>query len=356
MQGFWVNAGYIRIVGFDITNHNQTDNTAWGIVLIGSNNTIDGNTIHDLCAEGIYVSGNNDPNSPGTANNIISNNSLIWDEMAGVRIEGQNNLVAYNSVSGTLQYPPNCYARAGADADGFRFFGRGHIFRSNIIKDIPLPGSQYNPTAHTDCFQTWGLASNMTFDSNRCQWPAPATTSNGAANHIGMVENFGGPVNSLLFMNNVFINMHQGLNIDGDGGSNITGVQFVNNTVDNVDWEAIVFNQNVPAAQIINNIFSDVGGAHGDSYLFVGTNSMDFTAANNDMWMSNGSQPGTWGSNATHVTESPQFVDLTWLNFHLDASSPMIDAGQTLSQIKHDYDGVSRPQGDAYDFGAFEYY
>ena len=83
MQGFQVNASYIHIVGFDITNHNQTDLTAWGIYLIGSNNTVSGNNIHDLCAQGIYVSGNGNPNSTGTANNIISHNSFIRDEMAG---------------------------------------------------------------------------------------------------------------------------------------------------------------------------------------------------------------------------------------------------------------------------------
>jgi hypothetical protein len=196
----------------------------------------------------------------------------------------------------------------------------------------------------------------MTFDSNWCQWPAPAAISSGASNHIGMVENFGGPVSNLLFMNNVFVNMHVGLDIDGDGGSDITGVRFDNNTVDNVDWEAVVFDQNVPAAEVINNIFCEVGSQNGDNYLFAGSNSTNFTAVNNDMWMSDGSQPGTYGSNATHLTLNPQFVNLAGLNFHLSASSPMIDAGETLSQVPYDYDGVARPQGAAYDIGAFEYH
>jgi hypothetical protein len=356
MQGFEVNANFIQIVGFDITNNNQTDETAWGIYLIGSNNTVSGNNIHDLCAEGIYVSGNGNANSTGTANNIISHNSFIRDEMAGGQIEGQNNLVAYNTVSGTLQYPPNCYSRDGADADGFRFFGNGHVFRSNTIENIPVPGSQYNPNPHTDCFQSWGPATNMTFDSNWCQWPAPGTSSSGGSNHIGMVENFAGTVNNLLFMNNVFVNMYQGLLVDGSGGSsNITGLRFYNNTVDNVTQEGVTLIADAPAAQIINNIFCNVG-AGGDNYLSVDSTSSNFTAVDNDMWMSNDSMPGTYGSNATSINENPQFVNLSTLNFHLSASSPMIDAGQTLSQVTHDYDGVSRPQGGAYDIGAFEYH
>jgi hypothetical protein len=355
MKGFQINASYVQILGFSITNNNQSDETAWGIHLTGSNNTVSRNNIHDLCAEGIYVSGDGNPNSPGTANNIISHNSFIRDEMAGGQIEGQNNLVAYNTVSGTFQYPPNCYTRNGADADGFRFFGNGHVFRSNRITNIPVPGSQYNPNPHTDCFQSWGPATNMTFDSNWCQWPAAGTSSSGGSNHIGMVENSRGNVSNLRFMNNVFVNMYQGLLVDGDSGSNITGLQFDNNTIDNVTQEGVVLIENVPAAQIINNIFCNVGSG-GDNYLSANSNSSNFTAVDNDMWMSNGSMPGTYGSNARYINENPQFVDFSGLNFHLSALSPMIDAGQTLSQVTHDYDGVSRPEGAAYDIGAFEYH
>ena len=356
MQGFEVNASYVQILGFNITNDHQTDETAWGIYLIGSNNTVSGNNIHDLCAEGIYVSGNGNPNSAATANNIISHNSFIRDEMAGGQIEGQNNLVAYNTVSGTLQYPPNCYSRIGADADGFRFFGNGHVFRRNTIENIPVPGSPYNPNPHTDCFQSWGPATNMTFDSNWCQWPAPASGPNGVGNEIGMVDNSAGTVNNLLFMNNVFVNMSQGLQVDGSGGSsNITGLQFDNNTVDNVTQQGVILTAGAPAAHVINNIFCDVGDG-GDNYLSADSSSSNFAAADNDMWMSNGSTPGTYGSNATYINQSPQFVNLRGLNFHLSSSSPMIDAGRTLSQVTHDYDGVSRPQGAAYDIGAFEYH
>ena len=356
MQGFQMNANYIQVLGFDITNNNQTDETAWGIYLIGSNNTVSDNNIHDLCAEGIYVSGNGNPNSTSTANNIISHNSFIRDEMAGGQIEGQNNLVAYNTVSGTLQYPPNCYSRDGADADGFRFFGNGHMFRSNMIENIPVPGSPYNLNPHTDCFQSWGPATNVTFDSNWCQWPAPASGSNGVGNEIGMVENSAGTVNNLLFMNNVFVNMSQGLQVDGSSGSsNITGLQFDNNTVDNITQEGVILIADAPAAQVINNIFCNVGDG-GDNYLSADSSSSNFSATNNDMWMSNGSTPGTYGSNATYINENPQFVNLSGLNFHLNASSPMIDAGRTLSRVTHDYNGVSRPQGVAYDLGAFEYH
>jgi hypothetical protein len=198
----------------------------------------------------------------------------------------------------------------------------------------------------------------MTFDSNWCQWPAPAATGtnrSAGTNEIGMIENFAGTVSNLRFMNNVFINMHQGLQLDGDGGSNITGVKFDNNTVDNVSQEAVILIQNVPRAQIMNNVFCDVGSGR-DNYLAAGPNATNFMAANNNMWMSDGSMPGIYGSNAKYINEDPQFVNLRGLNFHLRASSPMIDAGQALPKVTRDYNKVTRPQGDGHDIGAFEYH
>jgi len=41
-------------------------------------------------------------------------------------------------------------------------------------------------------------------------------------------------------------------------------------------------------------------------------------------------------------------------NFHLKAGSAAIDAGTTLSEVTTDFDGLTRPQGAAYDIGAHE--
>jgi hypothetical protein len=49
----------------------------------------------------------------------------------------------------------------------------------------------------------------------------------------------------------------------------------------------------------------------------------------------------------------PLFVDDSHRDFHLTASSPAID--QVDSGPATDFEGVSRPQGPKFDFGAFEY-
>jgi len=55
------------------------------------------------------------------------------------------------------------------------------------------------------------------------------------------------------------------------------------------------------------------------------------------------------------VGVNPQFVNSGAANFRLQSSSPAINNGVVLSETSPDYDGVTRPQGTAYDMGAFEF-
>jgi parallel beta-helix repeat protein len=58
---------------------------------------------------------------------------------------------------------------------------------------------------------------------------------------------------------------------------------------------------------------------------------------------------------ANNLTRDPKFVDPVAGNFALQPTSPAIDAGTTLIEIRDDFNGVPRPQGAAYDIGAYEY-
>lgn len=53
-------------------------------------------------------------------------------------------------------------------------------------------------------------------------------------------------------------------------------------------------------------------------------------------------------------TSSPGFVDYANDDFHLESSSPAVDAG-TTNTFDHDLDGESVPQGDGYCIGCYEY-
>lgn len=60
------------------------------------------------------------------------------------------------------------------------------------------------------------------------------------------------------------------------------------------------------------------------------------------------------GKDAHSLAASPEFVDSANLDVHLQASSPAIDAGANTA-VASDYHGTARPQGPAYDIGAYEY-
>jgi len=49
------------------------------------------------------------------------------------------------------------------------------------------------------------------------------------------------------------------------------------------------------------------------------------------------------------------FLDAANANFGLTSGSAAIDAGTFLSVVPDDFNGVRRPQGSAYDIGAYEY-
>ena len=42
------------------------------------------------------------------------------------------------------------------------------------------------------------------------------------------------------------------------------------------------------------------------------------------------------------------------MDFRLKPGSCAVDMGASLSEVTHDFDGVKRPKGKAYDIGAFE--
>jgi hypothetical protein len=54
------------------------------------------------------------------------------------------------------------------------------------------------------------------------------------------------------------------------------------------------------------------------------------------------------------VFANPMFKSIEGRDFLLQAASPAIDAGTPLAEITVDYRGIARPQGSAYDIGAFE--
>ncbi|MEO6288891.1 MAG: T9SS type A sorting domain-containing protein [Ginsengibacter sp.] len=69
-----------------------------------------------------------------------------------------------------------------------------------------------------------------------------------------------------------------------------------------------------------------------------------------------GGMPANFVANSTgSISKDPQFRNASTKDFHLKLGSPFIDVSTTLAYANYDYDSIKRPQGLAYDMGAFEY-
>jgi hypothetical protein len=69
--------------------------------------------------------------------------------------------------------------------------------------------------------------------------------------------------------------------------------------------------------------------------------------------MTNNGSDVSFTTSGNLTSSDPLFVDW-WSDWHLQTGPPTINADLTLSSVPTDFDGVSRPQGGAYDIGACE--
>jgi outer membrane biosynthesis protein TonB len=390
MKGFNITASYITVDGFEIANtdYARGSRSSSGILLQGANNIIQNNYIHDATMRGIYFYlSNGDPTT--NHDNIVKNNRLYHNEQVGMEVHGRNNLIEGNEIWGTVQCHPNLTkvenvasdnngatcpnypAISWLDADGIDFFGQGHIFRHNYIHDIPFGPTGINPSIgdyngnpHIDCFQTWSdggshqTASSITFDGNRCD----NAQVNGSGPETGSGFMLDGGANNIRIDNNI-IRAYMG--VYSGSTSNVNHLYIYNNIWQNdlsinVMWPKVMQLENTTYVFIKNNIFYD------QPYMTVyvlgdttGTQ-IDYNLAYN----SNGTMPrcvqwsdfGTCQATPNHEMwgVNPQFVNPAAKDFHLNSTSPAINAGTQLPDVPYDYDRLARPQGGAYDIGAYE--
>ena len=384
MKGFNITANYIVIDGFEVANTDYIPRwnctTSAGICVYGAYNTIENNYIHDAAWRGIKLDGGVGDDT--SHDNIVRNNKLYRNEYDGIHINGQNNLIEGNEIWDTVQCHPSVtaiedsepdnngqkcpnYPAVGTDANGITFFGSGHIIRKNYIHDILFgpPGinpaiGDYNDNPHIDCFQTsegnGEVASNILFEQNYCDnlqyyvaggAPGSGFMLGGGANHLTIRNNIirayfaincsaSGNANYLYIYNNVIVGDLQYTNSGG-------GIYLYYSTYSTVE----------------NNIFYDqayfpIAVNHTATGIFI-----DYNLTYN----SDNSTPScaTWGTynpcQESHNlwATNPKFISTT--DYHLQSTSPAINAGITLSGVTNDYDGNSRPQGAGYDIGAYEY-
>jgi hypothetical protein len=323
MQGFYLNeADYIRIEGFRITNSLTGWTERFGVFINGNNNEIVDNEIFEMKASAIQgIWGDHVPSY-----NYIAYNTIYHSQM-GISINGQGWTVENNEIERLFMYE-------GGDCDYMRFFGDDHAIRGNFMHgtDFGEVGS-----AHVDCFQTFDNngehVHNILVEGNTC-----FVFHQGFMGEASFHENS----SHVTFRNNVFahggawgIDVHQ-----------IDNVTVQNNTFYDITHHGAGFRNNSLNNAVINNVFYDTGTSYwaSDGATLSGDHNLIFEA--ND--------PGQLGPNDI-LDMDPLFVDPENNDFHLQENSPAIDAGQTLTDVTTDLDGMLRPQGNGYDIGAYEF-
>jgi parallel beta-helix repeat protein len=169
-----------------------------------------------------------------------------------------------------------------------------------------------------------------------------------------------------VISNNVLVNNNRrGIYVNGSDD-----VKVFNNTIVGQQGNSAIEvgnrNGTLPSTNTLvkNNLISG-GTSTTDLFLSPGTgNASDY----NDVYRSTGgrfsyngatktlAQMQSLGLEAQTTTPSPAFASTSGDDYSLSAASAARDAGTTLSpDVTSDYAGTARPQGSAYDMGAYEY-
>jgi hypothetical protein len=340
--------------------------TVNNFVLSGSYLTLDGFTVTNTASgwgkAGIYISGSYvmirnckplDNNCPGifteegTSYCQILDNYIKNSGMVGIELRGMHHAVDNNEIDGVTDIKGGFNY---TDSNGMDAFGGYHTISRNYMHGITRTGG-----AHLDCIQTYeksavdgGRALNNTvIEKNLFLHYQPAAhftfMLEGTASH---------PPSYLTIRNNIF-KVTSGINSYNYYGNTfrIYNNTFIGNPSE-TGWAYSL--RGVTNLDIRNNIYVDFRGAIFDLAGNSGQ-TVDYEAAWNQGASIN------WGSVTPlhRLTSNPTFVNFVAGptgngNYQLQATSPCIDFGATISSVTDDYLEVTRPQGSGYDLGAYE--
>lgn len=168
IPGFLLLGDYIHISGFTIRFFQSAlqEDSPYGIEIRGSRFVLEDNRFIETLGAGVFT-------SPGSANGIIRRNFFHRNVLSCLEIHGTAHLVEANIIRQPIQDHPS--GRKTDDADAIRFFGTGHIFRRNDIRQVWYGADTRD--AHMDCFQTFRgaeegdpeLTTDILIEDNYCE-------------------------------------------------------------------------------------------------------------------------------------------------------------------------------------------
>ncbi len=307
-----------------------------------------------------YVNTASSPGGDGTTNATTGANrafaSLNEAEAAipasiadwyGIVCEGQNADTAAVDFAGTTTSASNyVQVRTDPSATYGRHKGKWNTgkYRLSLTSGTAYPLQIHEPYTLIIGLQVYGwyqtvlhLANNQSGNSviDSCIiW-------HGSSGNYPCTGDYGGATGNAKYINSIFIQDAANTNVRlRGGGTKVLNCVAIGGTYG--------YRRETGSTEIINSI--GIGASEAD---FASLGSFSGNTDNNAS--SDDSAPGS--NSLTEIDPAAAFTDYSNGDFSLKSGSPLIDAGTDLSEVMDSVDiiGTSRPQGDYWDIGAFEY-
>lgn len=345
LEGFDLDADYIIVEGFCITNNLQNGsgihageahrkNARKGCQIVG-------NHIHDVTGTAIY-----------SGTNAIVRDNLMKNVYRGV-FANSDTLVENNEIDTLIPVFETKNGKERPKKTQYTFFvGENITFRGNYMHGT---NEKYLIEGMGACFfssyDAWiyGPSKNILFEGNRCFNATHASEPTGTA----VKKSSGFTYRNNLFVNTVYV---------GILCKSVSEITVENNTFINCGAYPVWFQtkRETQGSVVRNNIIAyydreavvqEYGWKPAESAIRNNLYPGDpVETGNNLIWKSVNRDYA-----ASDFVADPMFVDPANGDFRLRPGSPAIDAGATLSHVDTDIRGVSRPQGSAFDIGCYEY-
>lgn len=378
---------YVSTTGSDSNPGTQAQpfrTIARGIRALGSGDTL-------IIRGGTYAEAINNTVPSGTGWNDLTTVKAMPGETVNVRPSGGQRPLDvslssqhYISFEGLVLDGTN----SGANSTAKITSGAHHIrIRNCEIKNSPLA----NGLLITDEDSTHNEIINCSIHDNGGSWVGPdgpphgiyISTDNNLVDGCNIYNNrngygihfFGGTESNNIVRNNTIRDNLDGILVDGD--SNL----IYNNVFHGhgIDVQIASGSHQITGNKVYNNTFYNSGLAIAVGHENPGTNASGTIVRNNLCYaaadqlnqvvihpdaagtiMENNltrnpiRNTGTGTVLSANLIGIPLFLNIGGFDFHLQLGSPARNAGKAVPEVTTDKDGVPRPQGGAYDIGAYE--
>ncbi len=366
MSGKWVPSesekamNYIKISGFEIRNYPEggvyfeNNRKAGPDNSIASHHIIIENNVFKNCKGGqasiLFEGGDQDVGGEGY-DIIVRGNTVENSGVHGIKFNGDDPTVIdrehiYNSV-----IENNIVYGSGQTSAGIGIHvSTGNyniVVRNNKVYDNKRQGI----AAH----EIW----DSTYENNVVYGNGKGPDSENEGIIVWRSKNL------LVSGNLIYDNVGFGLTLWEDLLNTGSSPAIVNNVIRNNQGGGLLISTDVIDGKVYNNtIVSNQGqgisittSGHDIKNNILYQNTNQVTSGNGNVFDYNLYYPDVSfsGKGIHSISADPLFVNVSDYNYHLQSTSPAINFGTTISSITKDYDGNGRPQGSAYDIGAYEF-